>query len=167
MRCAAPIPIDLREFFRSGRFDHLEVGQTQGWILHNFPDPDGFDPTDVSPEDGHRMTIWRYGNLELHFEGPRLFLIFSDYVDCLDGGPSLALDPWIVGDPTQRGLLAVMRALTRERIDFAKRTADAGNLTLELACGDVLHFHGEDDPSDWPLSAFALQRPRRPACRQA
>ncbi len=161
MHLVRPIAIDLREFFRSGRFDYLEVGQTQEWIIHNFPDPDDFDPADLSPPDGRGMSIWRYGNLELHFEGPRLYLIFSDYLDHLDGGPSLALDPWLVGDPAQRSLLAMMRALNAERIDFRKQTGAHDNLTLDLASGVTLHFDADDeaDPNAWRLSAFALMRP--------
>lgn len=167
MKLANKLPIDLLEFFRSGRFDCLRPGQTQEFILHNFPDPDGFDPSGLAPVDGRELSIWCYGNIELHFEGPRLFLIFSDYVDTLSGGDSLSVAPWILGDPARLALPEVMRALNRERIDFLKCTGVIGDVTLTLASGVVLHFdlaHAPDedmrravDHNEFRLSAFALQ----------
>ena len=159
--------VDLREFFRTGRFDCLRLGQTQEEILHNFAAPDGFSPGDLTRADSSRFSIWRYGNVELHFEGPRLYLIFSDYVDTLDGGPSLALERWILAEPEALTLAAVIRALNRERIDFNKRTGSLGEVKLDLASGVTLHFdmaHEPDadvqqvDPNTMRLSAFALMR---------
>lgn len=34
-----PIEIDFVEFFKTGKFDHLKLGQTKDWILTHFPDP--------------------------------------------------------------------------------------------------------------------------------
>jgi hypothetical protein len=165
MRRSPAIPIDLLTFMRTGRFDCIEPGQTQEYVLHNFPDPDGFDARDLAPAGSGRFTIWRYGNIELHFEGDRLYLIYSDYIDTLTGGEALAVAPWILGDPARRSLSEVMRALTRERIDFSKRTGRIDDIQLVLASGVILHFaalelpRGCVDPDLLQVSAFALQRP--------
>ena len=45
-----------------------------------------------------RAAIWRYGNFEVHFEGDRVYLLFTDYVHCLDAGPGRTLDHWIMAD---------------------------------------------------------------------
>ena len=63
MRLHAPLPIDLLTFFRTGHFDCLKIGQDRETILHNFPDPDDWSAR--SPME--RASIWRYGNVELHF----------------------------------------------------------------------------------------------------
>lgn len=160
--------VDLLEFFRAGRFDCVRLGQTQEEIVHNFAPPDGFEPGDLTPAGSTAMTIWRYGNLELRFEAGRLFLIFSDYIDTLDGGPAIDLERWILARPAALTLPEVMRALNSERIDFAKRTGTYGEVKLELASGVTLHFdmgHAPDEQQAGPvdqnamrLSAFALMR---------
>jgi hypothetical protein len=164
MRLPAPLPVDLLTFFRTGHFDCLRIGQDRETILHNFPDPD--DWWAGAPME--RAPIWRYGHVELHFADERLWMIFSDYVDALDGGPSLAIDRWILARPEQT-LLDVMSALNREHIDFAKTTHALGArphayVKLELASGVELQFDHRDDPleHDDPnamrLGAFSLQR---------
>ena len=95
MKLADKIPIDLLEFIKSGRFDYIKLGQTKEWLLNNFPDPDGFAE---SPKmNAH--PIWQYGNIEFHFTQGQLTLIYSDYIDSLDGGKSLELHKWIFAEP--------------------------------------------------------------------
>lgn len=136
MKLARKIPIDMREVLRTGRFDCLRIGQTKELILQNFPEPDGCGGSDEQ--------IWQYGNIELHFDGPRLFLIFSDYLDEIHGGESLAVDPWLLHRPEKTTLLDVMRTLNDERIDFTKKTRGHGDseyVTLVLASGVALQFN--------------------------
>jgi len=164
MRLAAPLPIDLLAFFRSGRFDCLRIGQDRETILHDFPDPDDWSAR--SPME--RASIWRYGNVELHFADDRLCMIFCDYVDTLDGGPSLAIDPWLLARPGLT-LLDVVSALNREHIDFTKTTHALGAraqayVKLELASGVELQFDHRDEPpegrgpNEMRLGSFSLQR---------
>src|SRR5689334_18675877 len=94
MKLSDPIKIDLLEFFKTGKFDYVKLGQSKEWIVNNFPDRD--DATDYNYND----PIWRYGNIELHFrDDETLHLIYSDYIDTLDGGPSLRFDKWILNEP--------------------------------------------------------------------
>jgi hypothetical protein len=52
--------------------------------------------TDLSRKKGNRgRGIWKYGDVELHFENGTLFLIYSDgFKDAPLGGSRLTLDPW-------------------------------------------------------------------------
>jgi hypothetical protein len=81
MKLTDPINIDLLEFFKTGKFDYLKLGQNKKWILDNFADPDEVF------QNNYEAPIWLYGNVELHFRNDEtLFLIYSDYIDSLDGG---------------------------------------------------------------------------------
>lgn len=94
MKLSDTIKIDLLEFFKTGKFDYLKLGLTKEWIINNFPDPDGMS------KSCYKHPIWRYGNIELHFHDDQtLFLIYSDYIDTLDGGKSLRLNKWILEEP--------------------------------------------------------------------
>lgn len=177
MRVFNLVSIDLLDFFRAGRFGSVRIGQTKEFILHDFPDPDDWGPTGRATGVGDAR-IWRYGNIELHFDGDELCMIFSDHLDELDGGPSLALDRWIL-DGVRPSLSAVFEALSRERIDFAKSTGGyqdgVADVTLTLSSGVVLRFELADeghastdvlprqgvDPNSMRLSSFALRA--RPA----
>lgn len=111
MKFNHPIAINLLNFIRTGKFDYIKLGQTKAWILNNFPDPDNF------PDD-YDDPIWRYGNIEFHFNGDELFLIYSDYINTLTGGQSLHLEKWIFDKPKELTLENVARHLARERINY-------------------------------------------------
>jgi hypothetical protein len=101
------------EFFRTGKFDYLKLGQTKEWIINNFPDPNGMNT------NTYESQIWVYGNIELHFnDDETLYLIYSDYIDTLDGGDFLHLNKWILNEPEKLTLEYVIHYLNRERIGF-------------------------------------------------
>ncbi len=153
MKLSTKIPIDMREFCRTGRFDCLEIGQTKELILSNFPDPD-----QTTANRTTTTSIWRYGNIELHFNASRLWMIFSDYIGELDGGPSLTVDPWFLCQPEKLTLIEVTRALHHERIDFTKKTGVFGEVKLVLTSGVALQFDGRnEDANEQRLAAFSLQ----------
>ena len=113
MKLNDPITIDLLQFFKTGKFDYLKLGQTKQWILNNFPDPD------QAGHDHYSNPIWFYGDIELHFgNDEKLFLIYSEYIDTLEGGPSLRLDKWILNEPEKLTLEYVIRHLNKERVSF-------------------------------------------------
>jgi hypothetical protein len=114
LKLLSPIEIDLLTFIRTGKFDYLKLGQTKQWIINNFPDPDETYP------DSYQAPIWRYGNIELHFtDNEKLFLIYSDYLDTLDGGQNLRLEKWIFNEPEKLTLDYVIQCLNKERIGFS------------------------------------------------
>ena len=114
MKLNSPIDIDLLTFFKTGKFDYLKLGQTKDWIINNFADPDSFNFLDSKD----KMEIWNYGNIELHFDNQVLFLIYTDYIDDIDGGESLKLDKWILSEPNKLTLKFVIENLIAEKIDF-------------------------------------------------
>lgn len=113
MTLNAPIDIDLLTFIRTGKFDCIKLGQTKEWIINNFPDPDELY------KNNYKSPIWLYGNIEFHFyDDQTLFLIYSDYIDTLNGGQSLRLHKWIFDEPEKLTLENVTRHLTKERIAY-------------------------------------------------
>ena len=131
-----PINIDLLTFIKTGKFDYIKLGQTKEWIIENFPDPDD------TYQDNYNSPIWFYGNIEFHFhEDEKLFLIYSDYIDTLDGRQSLRLQKWIFDEPDKLTLDNVIRHLTKERVDFKieYRTLSTGDTTaiLEIIASHV------------------------------
>ncbi|MFL5740223.1 MAG: hypothetical protein ACJ75B_08395 [Flavisolibacter sp.] len=164
MKFNQPIKIDLLDFFKTGRFDCLKLGQTKEWILSNFPFPDG---AESHIDEVLKNDIWHYGNIELHFNKGTLFLVFSDYIHELDGGDSIQLSKWLINDPDQLNLNSVMTQLNAERIDFEKKTEKYGDqyyVRLKLIpSGIQLSFISEDlegnsieNPGDYCFGSFSL-----------
>ncbi len=164
--------IDLLQVLKTGRLATIRVGQTQESILATFPSPDGFGTLTVTPVSDSRLSIWRFGTFELHFEGPKLVMVLCDSLHELDGGPSVDVRPWIFGEAENFGLTEVLRALVREGIDFDKRTR-FGNIELVLSSGVTLHFEKDDCPDSsggwrvgedpWVLVAMAMRELPNPA----
>ncbi|UIR56792.1 hypothetical protein LZQ00_03000 [Sphingobacterium sp. SRCM116780] len=154
-----PIPIDFLEFFKTGKFDCIKLGQTKEWILNNFSNPDSrFD--ERIKKDG--FDIWTYGNIEFHFFGEELFLIFSDHFlrTKLRSGKKLKLNRWIFKDTSRLQLSYVLLELNKNNIDFKKKTDNLG-IKLRLTSGLELTFENREDienldPNDFELSSFAL-----------
>jgi hypothetical protein len=147
MKLSDPIKIDLLEFFKTGKFDYLKLGQTKEWILNNFADPDDLEYyTSDYP-------IWHYGNIELHFrDDETLFLLYCDYIHTLEGGPSLQLDKWILNEPANLELEYVIRHLNRERINFKleHQTSSQGfvGTNIELLESKVLLGFAPEETED-------------------
>lgn len=154
MKLKEKITIDFKEFLSAGKFDFLKHGKTKEWVINNFPDPDDFD--DV-PEI-YKDDIWCYGNIELHFHKEELFLVFSDYINILDGGPSLELKKWFLGNEKTPTLIEVISELNKEHIDFEKTTRSTGEIIeLKLVSGVKLSFlleEKEDESSSDHLKRY-------------
>ncbi|MBW1295135.1 hypothetical protein [Aquimarina litoralis] len=146
MKMKDKIVIDFKEFFKTGKFDFLKLGKTKEWIIHNFPDPDGFNENPSI----YRDPIWRYGNIELHFNKDVLFLIFSDYIDDLDGGDSLELKKWFIGNLNKLNLSDVISELNKAHIDFHKKKSHIveSAVNIELQSSVVLGFHLEENEDE-------------------
>lgn len=158
MKLKHKINIDILEFFQTGKFDYLKPGQTKNWILNNFPDPDDFG----LGKNLNNAKIWRYGNLELHFDEQELFLIFADHIDILDGGDSIDLDKWILDKQSELDLEKIIKEFNKLKMDFSvtnKRELDL--IELKIIKSKVkLTFHGdnEKDINKFKLGSFSLMR---------
>lgn len=151
------IKIDCLEFFKLGKFDFIKLGQTKEWILNNFPEPDSRF-TGKMLKNG--ADIWTYGDIEFHFAGQELFLIFSDRLETLKGGEKLKLDKWILSDTSKLNLLYVLAELNKNGIDYKKKSANSGvllrlNSGVELTFGNV---NEEDNISanEFQMTSFGL-----------
>lgn len=63
------IDIDIFEFFVNGKFDCIELGQSQEWITNNFPKP---------KQTSASQRIWQYDDMELYFKNKQLTAIYCD-----------------------------------------------------------------------------------------
>ncbi|MDR6968155.1 hypothetical protein J2X31_002170 [Flavobacterium arsenatis] len=160
MKIKQKITIDFLEFFKTGKFDYIKLGQTKEWILNNFPNPDDFFADDWVKQKGY--DIWTYGNIEFHFQQEKLFLIFSDHFNNakLSGGKHIKINPWILKDTSKLTLQFVLAELNNQNIDFKKKTDNLGIL-LRLQSGIELTFENWEDidgcnPNDFRLTSFSL-----------
>ncbi len=160
MKLNKKINIDIFEFLQTGKFDSLEpnqTSQTKEWILNNFPDPDYFGIGDTLDN----AAIWCYGNVELHFDQQKLFMIYSDYIKDLSGGKSLELNPWILGKEGDFSLERIIREFNTMRMDFSVLYRGFEDMIeIIITKSEVkLTFHGEDgkeDPNKYQLGSFSL-----------
>ena len=153
MKLKTPIEIDFLEFFKTGKFNCLKLGQTKEWIINNFPNPDCFDADFFTEE----VNIWTYGDIELHFESEQLYLIFSDhwYEGKLEGNNQLKLSKWIFEDIDRLNLLYVITKLNEQNIDYKKKTDKLGVL-LRLRSGVELTFENINDEEGLDTNNFHL-----------
>lgn len=172
MKLPHKIPINLLDFIKTGKFDYIKLGQTREWIFNNFPDPDWL----TDNPDTYANPIWQYGNIEFHFSDNQLSLIYSDYIDTLDGGDSLELDKWIFAEPQKLKLSYVMTQLNQQRISFTTKHKQQSNLTgTELtildsgvtmgfvpleeeyeSLSDLLERHRSEDSNLFKMCSFSL-----------
>lgn len=158
MKLKTPIEIDVLEFFKTGKFDYLKLGQTKEWIINNFPDPDYFD-SDFLTE---KVNIWTYGGIELHFESKKLYLIFSDhwYEGKLSDTRDIKLNKWIFEDINKLNFLYVLSKLNEHDIDYKKKIDEFG-VRLRLNSGVELTFYNIDEiqgltTNNFHLTSFSL-----------
>jgi len=138
MKLQTKIPIDFKDFFKSGKFDFIKIGKTKDWILNNFPDPDFLKQ---NPEI-RNSPIWNYGNLEFHFHQDTLFMIFSDDIKELNGGESLELNKWFLDETSELTLINIIKKLIDEKINFDKKSNVIvhPSVQLKLESGVTLAF---------------------------
>ena len=131
------------EFLVKGKFDCIELGQTQEWILNNFPDPEHIG------KFNNGFEIWLYGKIEFHFYDKKLQMIFSDhfqnknYGENFHAGNDFEMNAWIFDNPKNLTLINTMTMLNEHCIDFKKVTTDY-YIHLVLNSGVVLGFYDEN-----------------------
>lgn len=143
MKLNHKIEIDIFEFFSKGKFDYLKMGQDRSWILHNFPEPDDW----LNAVAMEYSKVWRYGNIELYFEDNKLFRIFTDYIEDLDGGDSLELKKWILEEPEKLHLSYCIQEFLENKLSFKLEYYDKAfpQYTLQFLNSKVcLSFQPDD-----------------------
>ncbi len=157
MKLQNKIEIDILDFFRTGKFDCIRLGQSKEWILNNFPNPDNFNDDFLNS----KINIWTYQSIEFHFDkSNKLFLIYSDYLEDFNGGKNLKINKWILSDFSKLSLANTLTELNKEEIDYCK-SSDGFSVKLELESGVILGFSKESeekdtDPNKWHITYFSL-----------
>ncbi len=159
MKFNRKITISLFSFVKQGKFNVLKTGQTRGWVLDNFPNPDGFEEGD-NWRNGE-FEIFSYGDFELHFSYDVLYLIFADYQGKIDAGDSLLFtQKWLFEkDTSALNLPFVIKGLKKEKISFEiEKNSKLHAITLHLESKVALHFESDESEEllDYLFVAFWL-----------
>lgn len=152
MEVKQKITIDFFEFFKTGKFDYIKLGQTKEWILNNFPEPDSRFGGEMLKNG---FDIWTYGDIEFHFAEQELFLIFSDHFSTLKGGKKLKLVKWILSDISKLNLMYVLTELNANNIDYKKKT-DNLSVVLRLNSGVELTFENINETENLSSNEFQM-----------
>lgn len=112
--------------------------------------------------DDYASPIWFYGNIELHFhDDETLYLIYSDYIETLEGGPSLHLNKWILSEPDKLTLEYVIHHLNLERVSFKleHKTSSQGfvNTNIEIVASKVLLGFSPDENDGENIEEFIVR----------
>lgn len=87
----------LRTFFLSGSLGPVGPDTERAVVEATFGPADDFDAASPSPESAQ---IWKYGDVEIHFERDRVWLVHIDRFSGSGGTPAgsanLQLDAWVV-----------------------------------------------------------------------
>jgi hypothetical protein len=141
------VNIDFLDFVKTGKFGFLKLGESKMEIINL-----GFPPEDwLNGETKESSRIWRYGNIELHFNNENdLIGIFTDYVSNIDGGESISISNWWIlsNDNTNPDLLSTIKELNSLNLDYIKTTFDIGYIELKLSNGVYFVFDYPDEKPD-------------------
>lgn len=155
MKLNHKIDIDLKAFILNGKFDYVEIGQTQEWLAQNFADPD--DQADM----GNQIDIWRFGSIEFHFFENKLFLIWCDDLTNLSTAKGLKIKTWIFKDRKELNFVKVLKILNKFEKNYSvKFNSKLNNIQLKLIDSQiVLHFEPKKEShiaNKFKLIAFGL-----------
>lgn len=142
------VDVDLLDFVKTGKFGFLKLGESKDEIINQ-----GFPPEDwLNGESKESSTIWRYGNIELHFDnGHNLSGIFTDYVSDIDGGESISISNWWIlpNGVKKPDLLRTLKELNGLGLNYTKTTFDVGYVELKLSNGVYFSFdHPDENPNE-------------------
>jgi hypothetical protein len=85
----------LKDLIQTGRFGPVQLGMSREQIESSLGAPDELGG---ASRKYRRASIWKYGDVELHFApgADNLLLIHLDDFEVPSGGKSVNLDPWII-----------------------------------------------------------------------
>ncbi|GAB5407564.1 MAG: hypothetical protein Aurels2KO_57950 [Aureliella sp.] len=84
------VPISIADLIELGTFGPIAIGSTRHAVGAIFG-----EPTDATITNRRQTScVWRYGEVEFHFDDDLLSLIHCDADDLFEGGPTLAIHPW-------------------------------------------------------------------------
>lgn len=140
--------IDILDFVKTGTFGFVKLGESKSEIISQ-----GFPPENwLNGETRESSKIWRYGNIELHFNnGNDLSGIFTDYVSDIDCGKSISISNWWIlpNGKKKPNVFNTIKELKKLSIDFTKEYFIPGYIEIRLSNGVYFSFdHPEDNPNE-------------------
>ena len=93
--------VSMQEFLRTGDFGPLRPGDARQKLLDVLGEPESWG----TQMDWPKASIWKYGDIGFHMPergdgDDRLWLIFADHIETLQGGQAIDLDAWVVDSDT-------------------------------------------------------------------
>ncbi len=152
------IHASMLELARSGKFGPLRHGMTHDELRELLGSP----PLWGTQQTEDRARIWRYGDIEFHFEAWAVSFIFSHHKNMTDGGPTMTIDPWTV----RRGLPRheFERHLAQHGVNFtvARWQYDTSQQHITTDSGVVFSFVVEPE-EEWDQSGLVWWSTRKQA----
>jgi hypothetical protein len=137
--------VSLKDLIVAGRFGSVSLGMSRAQVESSLGKP---DDVGGASRNYRKPSIWKYGDVELHFVpgADSLFLIHLDDFDVPSGGKLVNFDPWII-----RRSLAPSEAaehLSQSGIDYEVRDYELEDdaKCLTAGVGVKLIFIGKDFP---------------------
>ena len=157
MKLNHKIDIDLKAFILNGKFDFVEIGQTQEWLAQNFADPD-------DRGDGReQVELWRFGTIEFYFFEKELFQIFCDGLHQLKKSRSLNIQPWVLKKYKKMTLSKFLKILNKEQVNYSvKHDSSLNNAIVKISKSQVTVYfspeYGVEDvqPPQYLINGFCL-----------
>lgn len=149
------VDIRFHDFIFNGKFDFVEPGQTMSWLEQNFVEPDSKN------DMGNGFYIWLYGNLEFHFEGDKLYMIWCDYLRQIHLGNAIRFDKGILNNVALLNITHVFNLLINEGADLQIHRQSPHTLLMHVnRSGVTLWFEADEEqpgePQNYMLIAFSL-----------
>ena len=136
----AIMEVSLKDFARTGLFGAVEWGMNRAAVEQLLGSPDSW--MDSTP--GYKTSpIWKYGDIEFHFQDNALYMIFMDEFSNLNGGCNIGLDAWVInGDLT---CIEAEHFLSAANIEYQKEDFpyNENGVRLITSAGTVFAFAGE------------------------
>ncbi len=141
-----PVKVSLQEFLQDGSFGAIKLDASRKAVEQAIDLPPDWDAGAQHP---HTASIWKYGDLEFHFENDMLTMIFMDDFDVPHGGRQINVAPWIINK--QLTSSQAEQRLTTARVSYRQKPfpyAENG-LHITTSAGTVLAFsaEGKDPPT--------------------
>lgn len=124
----------MLELVRTGKLGPLHRGVARAAVR----DMLGMPPAWGMEDAVEHASIWRYGDIELHFKDDVLTWIFSDHEHLSDGGQTLKVDSWVI----HRGLQLndFERHLNEAEIGFTIVIPDYDSAQSHVVCASGVRF---------------------------
>jgi hypothetical protein len=87
--------VSLKDLIQTGRFGSVRLGMSRAQVESSLGVP---DDTGGTSRKYRRPSVWKYGDVELHFVpgSDSLWLIHLDDFDIPSGGKLVGFDPWVI-----------------------------------------------------------------------